>query len=133
MATKTSKKEKRPKIVNAAKLKRDGIPRDRLWVAVFDRIVQFGLSRDLAAVIVRDAASQMSRLMTGNVSEFSADRLALMLVRLACDIDIVVRPLQGPSGLPVDKLLKLVRDGKLRGRVRVLRELRNGQRHEITV
>ena len=113
---------KRPTIKNRAKLKRDGIPRAALWVALYERIVQLRLSREQAAKLVHDAASQMSRLMTGNVSEFSADRFTLMLTRLGVDIDVVVR-VKHP----------MLHEQSKRGRVRVFRELRNGQRHEITV
>lgn len=123
---KSSARMPRPKIKKRDRLKRDGIPRAALWIAVYDRVMQFGLSRDDAAAIVRDAPSQLSRLMTGHVSEFSADRLALMLVRLACDIDIIVRPKSGPRATAT-------RMAVVPGRVRVFRELRDGQRHSISV
>jgi predicted XRE-type DNA-binding protein len=55
------------------------------------RIEQFGLSRAQAAVMAGDAATQISRLMTGHVSEFSADRLVRILLRLGSDVEIVVR------------------------------------------
>ena len=74
-----------------ASLKQDGIPRAILGRETQRQINRFGLSRDQAAVVVKDAASQMSRLMTGHLAEFSADRLAKMLMRLGSDITITVK------------------------------------------
>jgi predicted XRE-type DNA-binding protein len=74
-----------------ASLKKDGIPRAVLGRETQKQIERFGLSRDEAAVVVKDAASQMSRLMTGHLAEFSADRLAKMLMRLGSDITITVK------------------------------------------
>lgn len=71
-------------------LRRDGIPRSFLGREAQRQIDRFGLSRDLAAVVVGDAASQMSRLMTGHLAEFSADRLAKMLMKLGSDITITI-------------------------------------------
>jgi predicted XRE-type DNA-binding protein len=75
----------------AASLKKDGIPRAVLGRETQRQIERFNLSRDDAAVIVKDAASQMSRLMTGHLAEFSADRLAKMLTRLGSSITITVK------------------------------------------
>ena len=72
-------------------LKKDGIPRAVLGRETQRQIERFGLSRDDAALVVKDAASQMSRLMTGHLAEFSADRLAKMLTRLGSSITITVR------------------------------------------
>ena len=55
-------------------LSRRTIAREVQW-----RIESLGLTRAVAALIVKDAASQLSRLMTGHVHEFSADRLVGML------------------------------------------------------
>jgi predicted XRE-type DNA-binding protein len=74
-----------------ASLRKDGIPRAVLGRETQRQIERFNLSRDQAAVIVKDAASQMSRLMTGHLAEFSADRLAKMLTRLGSSIIITVR------------------------------------------
>ena len=74
-----------------ASLKKDGIPREILGRETQRQINRFGLSRDDAAVVVKDAASQMSRLMTGHLAEFSADRLAKMLMRLGSSIDITIK------------------------------------------
>lgn len=75
----------------AASLRQDGIPRAVLGRETQRQIERFNLSRDEAAVIVKDAASQMSRLMTGHLAEFSADRLAKMLTRLGSSITITIR------------------------------------------
>jgi predicted XRE-type DNA-binding protein len=74
-----------------ASLKKDGIPRAVLGRETQRQIERFQLSRDQAAVVVKDAASQMSRLMTGHLAEFSADRLAKMLTRLGSDITITIK------------------------------------------
>lgn len=71
-------------------LKNDGIPRGPLARALQQRIVHLGLSRDEAGKRLKDAPSQMSRLMTGHIDEFSADRIAKMLVRAGADIDVHV-------------------------------------------
>ena len=63
------------------------------------RITELGLSRNDAAAIVKDAASQMSRLMTGHVEEFSTDRLVDFLLRLGCDVRVMVnRGKRGAKG-----------------------------------
>ena len=72
-------------------LAKDSIPRSILGRELQRRINAFGLSRDAAAKLVDDAASQMSRLMTGHIEEFSADRLVKMLLRLGTDVDITLR------------------------------------------
>lgn len=72
-------------------LAKDSIPRAALGRELQRRIIAFGLSRDAAARLVDDAASQMSRLMTGHIEEFSADRLVKMLLRLGTDVDISLR------------------------------------------
>ncbi len=83
----------------ARALSRDRLPRKPLARAVARRITQLGLSRAGAAKLVGDAASQMSRLMTGHANEFSADRLTGFLVDLGCivTVDVVVpqRPQKG--------------------------------------
>jgi len=49
---------------------------------------------------VKDAASQMSRLMTGHVEEFSTDRLVDFLLRLGCDVRVMVnRRKRGAKGI----------------------------------
>jgi predicted XRE-type DNA-binding protein len=69
--------------------------KDTIRALMFDqvqkRISGLGLTRNDAAVVVKDAASQMSRLMTGHVNEFSTDRLVDFLLRLGSDVKITVR------------------------------------------
>jgi predicted XRE-type DNA-binding protein len=85
--TKAKKKKKTTR--NA--LAKDSIPRAVLGRELQRRITAFGLSRDAAARLVDDAASQMSRLMTGHIEEFSADRLVKMLLRLGTNVEISLR------------------------------------------
>jgi predicted XRE-type DNA-binding protein len=70
---------------------RDAIPRTLVAREVQRQIERFGLSREAAGVVVGDAATQMSRLMTGHVREFSVDRLTKMLIRLGSDVTITIR------------------------------------------
>lgn len=83
----TTRKPKR----RGSSLRRDTIPRAFLGKEVQRQINKFGLSRETAARLVDDAASQMSRVMTGHFADFSADRLAKFLTRLGSDVTIVVR------------------------------------------
>jgi predicted XRE-type DNA-binding protein len=73
----------------------DHLPRGPLAVETQKRITELGLSREQAGVVVKDAASQMSRLMNGHFEEFSADRLVGMLLRLGSDVEIIVRHPRG--------------------------------------
>lgn len=73
------------------KLAKDGILRLQIARAIVKAAEKLGLSRAELALIVRDAASQMSRLMTGHVHEFSADRLALEVLALGGDVEVVLR------------------------------------------
>src|SRR5262245_10420826 len=78
-------------------LKRDNIPRAVLGRETQRQIDRFELSREAAGRVVRDAASQMSRLMTGHFAEFSADRLVGMLVRLGSNVTITIRHARRPG------------------------------------
>ena len=69
----------------------DTIPRIVLGRELQRRVRAMGVTRSEAAKFVDDAATQMSRIMTGHIYEFSADRLAKFLVRLGCDIDVVIK------------------------------------------
>ena len=80
---------------NAASLRNDSIPRALIARELQKRITQLGLSRNDAAIAVGDAASQMSRLMTGHITDFSADRLVKMLLRLGSDVTITIRHASG--------------------------------------
>lgn len=70
---------------------RDAIPRALLGRQVQRQVRRFGLTRAVAAAIVGDAASQVSRLMTGHIGEFSSDRLVKMLNGLGTDVVITLR------------------------------------------
>jgi predicted XRE-type DNA-binding protein len=76
------------------------IPRAELARLIQRRIKATGLTRDLAATLVGDAASQVSRLMTNHLDGFSAERLIRMLTRLGANVDIVIRQQEavGPRG-----------------------------------
>jgi predicted XRE-type DNA-binding protein len=92
MATRTRKKRgaKRARKVGTSR-QRDAIPRTLVAREVQRQIERFGLSREAAGVVVGDAATQMSRLMTGHVREFSVDRLTKMLTRLGSDVTITIK------------------------------------------
>ena len=104
-ARKTARKKSSTAGRSAASLRNDSIPRALLARELQKRINQLGLSRNDAAIAVGDAASQMSRLMTGHITDFSADRLVKMLLRLGSDVTVTIRH---PAG-----------GGKKRGKVRV--------------
>jgi predicted XRE-type DNA-binding protein len=91
MAKKTRRTAARKSARTGASLRNDSIPRSLLARELQKRITQLGLSRNDAAIAVGDAASQMSRLMTGHITDFSADRLVKMLLRLGSDVTITVR------------------------------------------
>lgn len=91
MAKKTRRTTARKSGRTGASLRNDSIPRSLLARELQKRITQLGLSRNDAAIAVGDAASQMSRLMTGHITDFSADRLVKMLLRLGSDVTITVR------------------------------------------
>lgn len=69
-------------------LKRDHLPRKPIAAKVQRRIRELKLSRAEAALRVKDAASQLSRLMTGHVHEFSADRLVGMARDLGGTVEV---------------------------------------------
>lgn len=91
MAKKTRRTARKKSGRTGASLRNDSIPRSLLARELQKRITQLGLSRNDAAIAVGDAASQMSRLMTGHITDFSADRLVKMLLRLGSDVTITVR------------------------------------------
>lgn len=80
-----------------AALKQDAIPRAILGRELQAVIERFDLSREEAARLVNDAPSQLSRLMTGHLAEFSADRLAKMLTRLGSTIVINIKHRRRPG------------------------------------
>ena len=92
MRTKTRRKRKATKSATPRRsARRDAISRPLLVREVQRQIQRFGLTRELAGVVVGDAASQISRVMTGHYQEFSADRLAKMLLKLGSDVTITIR------------------------------------------
>ena len=95
MAKKGGRTAKKARSKAGAALRNDSIPRSLLARELQKRITQLGLSRNDAAIVVGDAASQMSRLMTGHITDFSADRLVKMLLRLGSDVTITVRHSSG--------------------------------------
>lgn len=94
-AKKTRRTASRNSGRSVASLRNDSIPRTLIARALQKRITQLGLSRNDAAIAVGDAASQMSRLMTGHITDFSADRLVKMLLRLGSDVTITIK--HGPG------------------------------------
>jgi predicted XRE-type DNA-binding protein len=78
----------------AAVLKGDAISRTLLGREVQGRLKAFGLTQTMAAKIVDDAATQMSRLANGHYIEFSADRLVKMLLRLGSDVTVTIKHAQ---------------------------------------
>ena len=60
----------------------------------------FAGNRGVAANVVDDAATQVSRLMTGHAEEFSAERLLTWLERMGSEITIAIRraPARGQRG-----------------------------------
>lgn len=91
MAAKPRRRKAQQPKPPAGGLRKDAIPRVQLGRELQRQIERFGLSRELAAVVVGDAATQMSRLMHGHFGDFSADRLAKMLLRLGTDVTITLR------------------------------------------
>lgn len=75
---------------NRKTLAADAISRKALGDALRKRITDLKLSREAAAKILDDAASQVSRIMHGHDEEFSADRYAKMLGRLGSEVKLVV-------------------------------------------
>jgi predicted XRE-type DNA-binding protein len=59
-------------------------------------VAERGLSQAEAAVVVHDAASQLSLLLSGKLRGFSIDRLIRMLLHLGREVEIVVRPSRSP-------------------------------------
>ena len=91
MARKARPKSRKKAAKRVNPLKKDTISRQFLGRQLQLQINRFDLTRAEAGLIVKDAASQMSRLMTDHFEEFSADRLATMLVRLGSDITISIK------------------------------------------
>jgi predicted XRE-type DNA-binding protein len=91
MAQKAPKKGRKASNKRVATTRKDAIPRLLLAREVRRRVEKSGLSRNVAALVLGDAPSQMSRLMTGHVREFSSDRLMGFLLRLGADVTITIK------------------------------------------
>ena len=105
MAQRARKKARRKKATRSS-LQHDSIPRVALGRELQSQITRFGLTQTAIGKIVNDAATQMSRLMTGHFNEFSADRMVRFLLRLGSDVTISIRHAK-----------RLGRRGKVRVRV----------------
>jgi len=68
------------------------IPKEPLAREIRRLIEERGLSQVDAAVIVHDAASQLSLLLSGKLRGFSTDRLVRTLLYLGREVELVVRP-----------------------------------------
>jgi predicted XRE-type DNA-binding protein len=68
------------------------IPKEPLAREIRRLVTEKGLSQVDAAVIVQDAASQLSLLLSGKLRGFSTERLVRTLVRLGREVEIIVRP-----------------------------------------
>ena len=71
------------------------IPKEPLAREIRRLVLERGLSQAQTAVIVQDAASQLSLLLSGKLRGFSVDRLVRTLLRLGRDVELVVRPSKG--------------------------------------
>jgi len=81
----------RDKKRSAAALKADAISRSLLGRRVLGRLKACEITQAMAAKVVADAATQMSRLANGNFVEFSADRLVGILLRLGSDVTLTIK------------------------------------------
>ena len=68
------------------------IPKEPLAREIRRLISERGLSQADAAVIVHDAASQLSLLLSGKLRGFSIDRMVRTLLHLGREVELVVRP-----------------------------------------
>jgi predicted XRE-type DNA-binding protein len=68
------------------------IPKEPLAREIRRLVEERGLSQADAAVIVHDAASQLSLLLSGKLRGFSIDRLVRTLLYLGREVELVVRP-----------------------------------------
>jgi predicted XRE-type DNA-binding protein len=72
------------------------IPKEPLANEIRRLVAEKGLSRAEAALLVEDAASQMSLLLTGKLRGFSIDRLVRTLLHLGREVEVVVKPSSRP-------------------------------------
>jgi predicted XRE-type DNA-binding protein len=88
------KRRRKPGRKRASKVTRQAqtIPKEPLAREIRRLVTERGLSQAAAAVVVQDAASQLSLLLSGKLRGFSIDRLVRTLLRLGREVEIVVRP-----------------------------------------
>jgi predicted XRE-type DNA-binding protein len=89
-----AKRRRKPGRKGASKAPRQAqaIPKEPLAREIRRLVAERGLSQAAAAVVVQDAASQLSLLLSGKLRGFSIDRLVRTLLRLGREVEIVVRP-----------------------------------------
>lgn len=87
-----------PRTKRAAKSTLNLIPKRPLADAINSTLEKRGLTQLEAAVIVRDAPSQLSLISTGKLDGFSPDRLLRILTKLGHDVDIRITKSRGSSG-----------------------------------
>jgi len=89
------------------------IPKEPLAREIRRLIEERGLSQVDAAVVVHDAASQLSLLLSGKLRGFSTDRLVRTLLYLGRDVELVVRP---SARKRRQATVRIVTTGSARGR-----------------
>jgi predicted XRE-type DNA-binding protein len=94
-----AKRQRKPGRKRASKVTRQAqtIPKEPLAREIRRLVTEQGLSQAAAAVVVQDAASQLSLLLSGKLRGFSIDRLVRTLLRLGREVEIVVRPSSRPQ------------------------------------
>jgi predicted XRE-type DNA-binding protein len=83
---------KRRRAASKAPRQAQTIPKEPLAREIRRLVTERGLSQADAAVVVQDAASQLSLLLSGKLRGFSVDRLVRTLLRLGRRVEIVVGP-----------------------------------------
>jgi predicted XRE-type DNA-binding protein len=105
-----AKQRRKPGRRGASKAPRQAqaIPKEPLAREIRRLVTEKGLSQAAAAVVVQDAASQLSLLLSGKLRGFSIDRLVRTLLRLGREVEIVVRP-SSRSQRPRQAIVTVVR------------------------
>jgi predicted XRE-type DNA-binding protein len=88
------------------------IPKEPLAREIRRLVTEKGLSQVDAAVIVQDAASQLSLLLSGKLRGFSTERLVRTLLRLGREVELVVRPAR--SQRPRHAIVTIKKTGSVR-------------------
>jgi predicted XRE-type DNA-binding protein len=88
------------------------IPKEPLAREIRRLVTEKGLSQVDAAVIVQDAASQLSLLLSGKLRGFSTERLVRTLLRLGREVELVVRPAR--SQRPRHAIVTIKKTGPVR-------------------